>query len=201
LQRWLRKLFDAETQERNSRVFSQHAGSDAGRPGHDKVIPLEPEFITPQDGAEKQDCENAAAKRWLAAHGPQYASLNPIYLGDDLFSRQLLCEAIKAIGGSFIFVCKPSSHLLIEEYITGVELPACQIRVKHGKKRSIQRYRWMCDIPLRDGDDAMTVNWFEIEIVNAAGETRARARSEVTYRNSFVTDLPVNAGAVAELAD
>jgi hypothetical protein len=52
--------------------------------GHDKVIPLEPEFIAPQDGAAKQDCENAAAKRWLAAHGQQYARLNPIYPGDDL---------------------------------------------------------------------------------------------------------------------
>jgi len=38
-------------------------------PGHDKVIPLEPEFIALQDGAAKQDCETAAAKRWLAAHG------------------------------------------------------------------------------------------------------------------------------------
>ena len=36
-------------------------------PGHDKVIPLEPEFIVPQDGTVKQDCENMAAKRWLAA--------------------------------------------------------------------------------------------------------------------------------------
>jgi hypothetical protein len=45
------------------------------------VIPLEPEFIVPQDGAEKQDCENAAAKRWLATHGARYARLNPIYLG------------------------------------------------------------------------------------------------------------------------
>ena len=32
-------------------------------PGHDKVIPRESEFIVPQDGAEKQDCENMAAKR------------------------------------------------------------------------------------------------------------------------------------------
>jgi hypothetical protein len=44
-------------------------------PGHDKVIPLEPEFIIPQDGAEKQDCETMAAKRWLAAHGRRYAAL------------------------------------------------------------------------------------------------------------------------------
>ena len=63
-------------------------------PGHDKVIPLEPEFINPQDGAEKQDCENMAAKRWLATHAQCYAELDPVYLGDDLFSRQPLCQAV-----------------------------------------------------------------------------------------------------------
>ena len=36
------------------------------------------------------------------------------------------------------------------------------------------------------------VNWFEIEIINANGAT--------TYRNSFVTDLPVNSDHVVELA-
>ncbi len=30
-------------------------------PGQNKVIPLIPEFIVPQDGHDKQDCENAAA--------------------------------------------------------------------------------------------------------------------------------------------
>ena len=162
-------------------------------PGHDKVIPLEPEFIVPQDGADKQDCENRAAKRWLAAHGPDYASLQPIYLGDDLFSRQPLCEAVQAVGGNFIFTCKPSSHPLIEEYIAGAELPAHEVTVKRGKKRGVQRYRWLCDVPLRDGKDALNVNWFEIEIADAAGK--------VTYRNSFVTDLSVDASNVAELAD
>jgi hypothetical protein len=36
-------------------------------PGHNMVLPLMPEFITPQDGAEKQDCERNAAKRWQQA--------------------------------------------------------------------------------------------------------------------------------------
>ena len=36
-------------------------------PGHAQVVNLRPEFITPQDGHAKQDCEIAAAKRWLAA--------------------------------------------------------------------------------------------------------------------------------------
>jgi len=33
-------------------------------------------------------------------------------------------EAVLAAGGHFLFVCKPSSHPTIEEYLTGVELPA-----------------------------------------------------------------------------
>jgi hypothetical protein len=47
-------------------------------PGHDKVIPLEPAFIVPQDGAQKQDCEPTAAKHWLAANGPRYAALDAV---------------------------------------------------------------------------------------------------------------------------
>jgi hypothetical protein len=38
----------------------------------------------------------------------------------------------------------------------------------------------------------MMVNWLEIAIADAAGE--------VTYRNSFVTDLPLNADNVVEIA-
>jgi hypothetical protein len=161
-------------------------------PGHDKVIPLEPEFIVPQDGAEKQDCENQAAKRWLATHAKRYARLDPVYLGDDLFSRQPLCQAVLDEGGHVIFVCKPASHPLIQEYLIGADVPVLEQMVKRGKQRFIQRYRWLADVPLRDGRDALMLNWFEIEIINPQGET--------TYRNSFVTDLPVGPDNVAELA-
>ncbi len=34
-------------------------------PEQKQVINLEPEFIKKQDGQQKQDCENAAVKRWL----------------------------------------------------------------------------------------------------------------------------------------
>ena len=161
-------------------------------PGHDKVIPLEPEFIAPQDGAAKQDCETAAAKRWLAAHGERYAALGAVYLGDDLFSRQPLCQSVLDVGGHFIFVCKPTSHPLIEEYLSGVNLPMLDQTIRRGKQRFVYRYRWMPDVPLRVGKDALRVNWFYNEIINPKGET--------TYRNSFVTDLPVGADTVVELA-
>ena len=162
-------------------------------PGHDKVIPLQPEFIIPQDGAEKQDCESAAAKRWLAAHGVRYAHLAPVYLGDDLFSRQPMCETVLAQGASFLFVCKPASHVLIQEYLAGVTAPALERRVKRGKSHVLHRYRWLEGVPLRDGKHALAVNWLEMEIIDAKGKT--------TYRNSWVTDLPVDERTVVDLAD
>ena len=36
-----------------------------------------PEFITPRDGAGKQDCERAAVKRWLGRVGPWAVRLKP----------------------------------------------------------------------------------------------------------------------------
>jgi hypothetical protein len=175
-----------------SEYYHAMLGATLVAPGHDKIVPLPPEFMAPQDGSEKQDCENQAAKRWLAAHGARYARLRPVYLGDDLFSRQPLCEAVRKEDASFIFVCKPSSHPLIGEYLTGIDLPCVVEKVKRGKTHAVHRYRWLCEVPLRDGKDALAVNWFEIEIVDAGGKT--------TYRNSWVTDLPVGPDTVVEMA-
>ena len=58
--------------------------------------------------------------------------------------------------------------------------------------RTTTIYRWLSEVPLRATDDALAVTWVSIEIHNATGKR--------TYYNSFVTDLAVNAGNVAELA-
>src|SRR4051794_26724192 len=69
-------------------------------PGHAMALPMMPEFIAPQDGAEKQDCERNAAQRWLAAHAKRLVDLRPIYLGDDLFACQPVADAVTAAGGT-----------------------------------------------------------------------------------------------------
>jgi hypothetical protein len=161
-------------------------------PGHTQVLPLMPEFITPQDGAAKQDCERAAAKRWLARHGTHFAGLRPVYLGDDLHACQPIASAIRDTGGNFILTCKPSSHQTLAEYLTGVDLTEHHRIVRHRGKSTTYVYRWLAEVPLRASADALDVNWFSIEILNAKGQR--------TYYNSFVTDLPVTAGTVADLA-
>src|SRR4029077_16664716 len=61
--------------------FHAMLGATLVAPGHNQVVPLEPEFIAPQDGAEKQDCESRAARRWLATHAACYSRLGPIFSG------------------------------------------------------------------------------------------------------------------------
>ena len=172
--------------------FHSFLGASVVAPGHQQVLPLPPEFIIPQDGAEKQDCERNAVKRWLAKHGPAMAPYRPIYLGDDLFSCQPVAAAIQAAGGNFILTCKPSSHPTITEYLTGIALEEHRITLVQPGKRATHVYRWLPGVPMRDSKDAISVNWFSIEIFNAKGKR--------TYYNSFVTDLPVTADTVAELA-
>lgn len=161
-------------------------------PGHNRAVPLEPEFILPQDGHAKQDCESCAVRRWLGKHGARYAALRAVYLGDDLMSRQPICQAVLATGGHFLFVCKPDSHPAIEEFRQGIKADEMVEKVRRGKQWATYRYKWLSDVPLRGDAAAIDVNWLSIEIRNDKGD--------ITYRNSFITDLPVQRDNVAELA-
>ena len=172
--------------------FHAFLGATIVAPGHQQVLPLPPEFIVPQDGAEKQDCERNAAKRWLERHGPAVVHLRPIFLGDDLFACQPVAIAIQQAGGNFILTCKPSSHQTITEYLTGAELNEHRQSTVTRGKRTTTIYRWLSAVPLRATEDALIVNWLSVEILNDKGKR--------TYHNSFVTDLPVTAETVAELA-
>jgi hypothetical protein len=177
---------DGETES-----FHTFVGATLVAPGHACVLPLPGEFVRPQDGAKKQDCELAAARRWLDRVGRHYAWLRPVYLGDDLYAHQPMCSDVLAAGASFIFVCKPQSHKTLSEYLTGVVLDGFERTVGVGTAKRLHRYRWLEGVPLRDGKDTLAVNGLEIAIIKPDGK--------VTYRNSFVTDLPVNRQTAAEL--
>jgi hypothetical protein len=161
-------------------------------PGHNRVLPLMPEFIAPQDGAAKQDCERSAAKRWLDWHDERMRELRPIYLGDALFSSQPMCAAVLAQGGDFLFVCKEDSHKTLYEFMCGAEPERHTVseRLMGGRTRSY-RYSWVENVPLRDGADARNSHWLSVEVVDLAGK--------VTYRSAFVTSLAITPENVAEI--
>jgi len=156
--------------------------------GNEHVISLEPEFITPQDGHEKQDCEITAGKRWLSVYGKYYARWNVTILGDDLFSRQPFCQALKENNLHFILVCKPDSHSYLYDSVAFLAaqgtLGTYQKRIWNGKHGEIYTYRYADLLPLHGGKDAMLVNWAELTITHE--ETGA-----VIYKNAFITDFEV----------
>lgn len=158
-------------------------------PGHAMALPLLPEFIAPQDGTEKQDCERSAAKRWLHTNGERMKDLRPVYLGDDLFACQPIADAITAAGGDFLLTAKPSSHKALYDFMQGAILDEHTVTQKLAAKRLTYRYRWFTGAPLRDGKDAMMTNWVGITITDVKGK--------VTYDNAFVTSLPVTRDTVA----
>ncbi len=178
----------------NGKIESYHTMLAAAivAPGHNMALPLMPEFIAKQDGAEKQDCERAAAKRWLTAHAERMRELRPVYLGDDLFACQPICEAVLKSGGDFLFTAKPQSHKALYDFMNGAAIEERSVQRKQGAKKLTYRLRWFAGAPLREGTDALSANWIGVTISDAKGK--------VTYDGAFVTSLPVSKDNAAEIA-
>lgn len=181
-------------------------------PGKTSIIPLSPEYITPQDGDDKQDCENKACKRWLRGNGKklfnkltsvkstlQSEIIRITTLGDDLYSRQPVIEDNVKAGFSYIFVCKEDSHPYLTTWIKDLELGEGldndhkhQISSRHwtGKYHEVTTYTWANHVPLTAAGGSIWVNWCEITI------TREET-GKLSYHNAFVTDHRITAENVA----
>ena len=159
------------------------------QPGNEHVISLEPEFIIPQDGHEKQDCEIQAGKRWLEKHGDYYAKRGVTILGDDLYSRQPFCQALRDKRLHFILVCKPDSHVSLYETVEFLNaqgvLGEKVVRKWNGRYAEIHTYRCANKLHLNGDPAALEVNWCELTITRE--DTGA-----VLYKNAFVTDFEVS---------
>lgn len=153
------------------------------QPGNSRVIPLPPEIISPQDGHEKQDCENAAAKRWIERWGSLCKTLGVTILGDDLYSKQPLCRMMLKEGLNFILVCKPSSHPWLADWIrlcdAKKDLHEKRTVVWNGQTHLTYITRWINGVPLTSDADALQLNWTELVIMNE--------KEKVVYHNSWVT--------------
>jgi len=168
------------------------------KPGQAQVLPLPPEFIVPQDGSEKQDCERVAAKRWLAQHAGHFADQSVTYLGDDLYANQPLCQLItETYHQFFIFVCKAESHATLYDWIDFLEkagsLESFTQRHWQGKHGEIWQYRFAHQVPLRQGEEALQVNWLELVITD-------EKTGKILFQNSWVTNHAITAENVIPLA-
>jgi len=166
-------------------------------PGQKHAIALRPEFIVPQDGHDKQDCETAAAKRWLDKEAARYlAALNDniTYLGDDLYAHQPFCRRVLLQRSHFIFTCKPESHTHLYSWLSGLEqngeLHTVRMRVKDAKGHWEEyTYRYANAVPLVESEGALKVNWCEVTITGKHRKT--------PYHNAWISDWKISEENVA----
>jgi len=164
-------------------------------PGQSEVIALRPQFITPQDGHTKQDCEIAASKRWLEQNATRYLCGPVTLLGDDLYAHQPFCRRALLHGFHFLFTCKPESHSTLYQWVNllqpGPDLRSMKLRVKVGSQWHTHTYRWANQVPLAEGDGPLKVNWCEVTVSDKD--------ANVLYHNAWITDWPITERNVAAL--
>ena len=164
-------------------------------PGKPRAIPLRPEFIVPQDGHDKQDCETAAGKRWIEKNSARYAPFKATLLGDDIYAHQPMCRRALLYGFHFLFVCKPDSHVGLYRWVNalrpGTGLHTLTQRVKNRGHFETYTYRFANGVPLTEEEGALQVNWCELTVTNAQGE--------VLYHNAWITDFEITEKNVALL--
>jgi hypothetical protein len=167
-------------------------------PNNPHVISLPPEFITPQDGHDKQDCEHAAAKRWLTKHVDKYKELKITLLGDDLYAHHPICDLINQLGLNYIFTCKPDSHKKLYQDLQSLDenghIQTLQIERIEGKRKPksyTDTYRFVNYVPMRGTENSVLPHWCELV-------TRDE-NDNIVFINSYVTSHEITKDSVIEI--
>lgn len=166
-------------------------------PEKEQVICLDPEFMTPQDGHEKQDCEQQAIKRWVARNAEHFEPWGVTILTDDLHCHQPLCERLLKHKMHFILTCKPESHTTLYEELALLEqvdgaISTKVVRQWNGRYYERWVYRWAEHLPLRGDAKTLLVSWCELTISNEATDAQL-------YHSAWATDYLLNEQLVVEV--
>ena len=169
------------------------------KPGAEYVLPLMPEFVVPQDGSEKQDCERNAAKRWLQRQRQQqhFSARSVTYLGDDLYACQPICQLVMDSDQYFVCVAKPDSHVGLYTVVAELERLSRLhlVTQKHWNGRHYEHwvFRFASEMPLRSDVDTLLVNWLEVTVSDARTGKRL-------YFNTWITNHTLSADSVYPLS-
>jgi len=167
------------------------------KPGCPQVIPLEPEFIVPQDGHKKQDCEQAAATRWVESFGERHSDHGATIVADDLYAHQPFIEKLREAELQYILTAKASSHKYLYQEIESLQrlgaIDQLSERKRRGKRFVTYHYRYLNDVALIASPDSISVNWVELRISDDAGKS--------VFLGSWITSYRISEENVAELVE
>ena len=153
----------------------------------------------PQDGHDKQDCEQQAIKRRVNRNAERFGEWELTVLTDDLHSHQPLCELLLDKKMHFIMTCKPDSHPTLYEEVellTKVEGAhhTKTIRRWTGRRHEQWTCHWVVHLPLRARSKALWVNWCQVTGIR-------EDRGKGIYHSAWITSHELSAESVKAVVD
>jgi len=131
-------------------------------PDQKAVVPLMPEPIIKQDGAEKNDCERNAAKRLLGKVHQDHPRLGLIIVEDALSANAPHIKAIKQYKYRLILGVKPGDHTYLFNYVEQAQTAGKTIEFEHTTTEGVtHRFRFLNDAPLNESNLDVRVNFLE----------------------------------------
>ena len=166
--------------------YHQMLGAAIIHPEHKEVLPLAPEPILKEDGADKNDCERNAAKRLVNDLRREHPHLKAIIVEDALASNGPHINHLKNKGFRYILGAKPGDHERLFRWFDASETKESW-KVRDKKTGTVHHYEWDIGLPLNDANFHLKVNMLKYKETNKKGEIK---------RFSWVTDLPLDRDTV-----
>jgi len=182
----------------SERVIYSHKMFNVGivHPAENFFIPLNPEFMTPQDGSKKQDCEQNGARRWLTSFRKRHRTVRATLLVDALHCNHEFLKMVLDHRFQFIATCKPGSNKTLYEWVEtarqGKDTTIIERRKIIKGKSVLYRYEYLNNVPLRDTKDALRANFISFCEIDPKTD-------KILHRFEYVTSLTVKENNAEEL--
>jgi hypothetical protein len=168
-------------------------GAVIAHPDLAEVIPLMPEPIRRQDGAEKGDCERNAAKRLFPRMSQCHPHLRLIVVEDALSANGPHIKLILGLGWGYILVAKPKDHTDLFGRVEAAAEAGAIESYQHtdGETGAIHCYRWLNEAPLNASHPDLLVNFLEYWEIDR--------EYRVQYHNTWVTHFTCSRATVGDI--
>ena len=159
----------------------QMLGGAIVHPERREVIPLAPEPIIKQDGANKNDCERNAAKRFLAQLRQDHPRLPFIIVEDALSANAPHIRELKRHNLRFLLGVKPGDHAYLFDFVRQADETGQTSHFESEKDDVVHRFCFLNDVPLNESNVDVRVNFLEYWEI----------KSGKTQHFSWVTDFTI----------
>jgi hypothetical protein len=178
-----------KTYQRSGKTIYTHQmlGGAIVHPERRAVIPLAPEPIIKQDGANKNDCERNAAKRFLAKLRQDHPRLPLIIIEDALSANAPHIRELKRHNLRFILGVKPGDHAYLFDFVRQADEAGQTSHVEIEKDGAVHRFCFLNDVPLNESNADVRVNFLEYWQIKS-GQTQHFSwitDFTITHKNAF----------------